>query len=614
MKTEHQQLAGNAFQTNKKTLMLLSDTTRSSATMPAASPPCPGPAIAYLHTEPRRTFPTADYPRYSPQPPVKLPYTHLAAALTKQPGPSLHRPHTQVVWKPIEIGENAMVVPQTHPMLNSPKPASTCPDFRPSYYGIHSKPQDMGGREMQSHNADVPFDLSTHNREATMSPAALPLDLSDAQQPLDLRMDHKKRPYVEDENKNIIDSCSSPDPKNPRPASHNPPSEPVKKFVVCSQTNVTAVLTSSHLASINNSEAAKLSISVSAKLSKDENQVGTLVPSHPSTMPSITFPNTSQVTPDQDCIQSSTTVASASPRNITPASTASPVICPTPLRPSLAPSSSHTGHYIPASHSKPPTSLPAAPPHVLGMRPNVYQFTQPPPTICQRTPRPMNSTHMHPVIYQSISEKPQRMMSSADVSSPIPPVRPRERYSCKFCGKVFPRSANLTRHLRTHTGEQPYKCKFCERSFSISSNLQRHVRNIHNKEKPYKCPLCERAFGQQTNLDRHMKKHESDGPTILDGSPRRYRVRQSSPKPSNSISTSSAPNTPVESIESPPLDDDDDEDEFIDVEEDEDDPPEKMEDQISMAVTIQSTSNSAQTNLEAREAGTSSPHISVVAT
>lgn len=86
----------------------------------------------------------------------------------------------------------------------------------------------------------------------------------------------------------------------------------------------------------------------------------------------------------------------------------------------------------------------------------------------------------------------------------------KDRYSCKYCGKVFPRSANLTRHLRTHTGEQPYKCKYCERSFSISSNLQRHVRNIHNKERPFKCPLCERCFGQQTNLDRHLRKHEGD--------------------------------------------------------------------------------------------------------
>ena len=95
-------------------------------------------------------------------------------------------------------------------------------------------------------------------------------------------------------------------------------------------------------------------------------------------------------------------------------------------------------------------------------------------------------------------------------------TRTKDKYVCKFCGKNFPRSANLTRHLRTHTGEQPYKCKYCERSFSISSNLQRHIRNIHNKEKPYQCQLCERSFGQQTNLDRHMKSHEPEPlPTMV---------------------------------------------------------------------------------------------------
>ncbi|CAI5647144.1 unnamed protein product [Oreochromis niloticus] len=112
----------------------------------------------------------------------------------------------------------------------------------------------------------------------------------------------------------------------------------------------------------------------------------------------------------------------------------------------------------------------------------------------------------------------------------------KERYACRYCGKIFPRSANLTRHLRTHTGEQPYRCKYCDRSFSISSNLQRHVRNIHNKEKPFKCHLCNRCFGQQTNLDRHLKKHEHEN----------IPVSQQSGMLSNLGTTISSPNSEPE--------------------------------------------------------------------
>ncbi|MCP3665792.1 MAG: C2H2-type zinc finger protein [Gammaproteobacteria bacterium] len=54
------------------------------------------------------------------------------------------------------------------------------------------------------------------------------------------------------------------------------------------------------------------------------------------------------------------------------------------------------------------------------------------------------------------------------------------KYCCKYCRKVFSWPSKLTRHLRTHTGEQPYKCQYCERSFNVNCNLQRHVRNIHN--------------------------------------------------------------------------------------------------------------------------------------
>ncbi|KAK8762766.1 hypothetical protein V5799_025962 [Amblyomma americanum] len=180
---------------------------------------------------------------------------------------------------------------------------------------------------------------------------------------------------------------------------------------------------------------------------------------------------------------------------------------------------------------RPPAALPAAP-------------AEPPQPMAH--PRPIPPTLFFDSLYRHADKLPfpafaprfsflspllgasLELMRAAPPPPRLPPAkaadgaaRPKERYSCKFCGKVFPRSANLTRHLRTHTGEQPYKCKYCERSFSISSNLQRHVRNIHNKEKPFKCPLCERCFGQQTNLDRHLKKHEADGVPQADRSPRR---------------------------------------------------------------------------------------------
>ncbi|VDD77030.1 unnamed protein product [Mesocestoides corti] len=86
-------------------------------------------------------------------------------------------------------------------------------------------------------------------------------------------------------------------------------------------------------------------------------------------------------------------------------------------------------------------------------------------------------------------------------------MRRGERFHCQYCGKLFPRSANLTRHIRTHTGEQPYKCAFCPRCFSISSNLQRHIRNIHQKERPFHCTFCLKKFGQRANLERHIRNH-----------------------------------------------------------------------------------------------------------
>uniref|UniRef100_A0A3Q3PY20 C2H2-type domain-containing protein n=1 Tax=Monopterus albus TaxID=43700 RepID=A0A3Q3PY20_MONAL len=91
----------------------------------------------------------------------------------------------------------------------------------------------------------------------------------------------------------------------------------------------------------------------------------------------------------------------------------------------------------------------------------------------------------------------------------------RKTYACDWCCKSFAQSADLRRHLRTHTGERPHRCTFCSKSFSQRGNLRRHLR-IHTGERPYSCPYCCRTFSDGDTMKKHKRTHLGEKPYRCD--------------------------------------------------------------------------------------------------
>ncbi|XP_061456735.1 zinc finger and BTB domain-containing protein 40 isoform X2 [Rhineura floridana] len=87
-------------------------------------------------------------------------------------------------------------------------------------------------------------------------------------------------------------------------------------------------------------------------------------------------------------------------------------------------------------------------------------------------------------------------------------------FSCKECGAKFAANSTLKNHQRLHTGDQPFVCKHCPMTFSQASALAYHTKKKHAKGKMYACQYCAAVFAQSIELSRHVRTHTGDKPYV----------------------------------------------------------------------------------------------------
>lgn len=104
-------------------------------------------------------------------------------------------------------------------------------------------------------------------------------------------------------------------------------------------------------------------------------------------------------------------------------------------------------------------------------------------------------------------------------------------HKCCDCGQTFRANRSLVVHQRIyhpapgvpvephdeHRVPKTYLCSTCGKEFPTSASLNRHL-IIHSGRKPYHCTLCGRGFTQIGNLKTHQKVHKGEG--IDSGVPR----------------------------------------------------------------------------------------------
>uniref|UniRef100_A0A3Q1FUR4 Zinc finger protein 14-like n=1 Tax=Acanthochromis polyacanthus TaxID=80966 RepID=A0A3Q1FUR4_9TELE len=170
--------------------------------------------------------------------------------------------------------------------------------------------------------------------------------------------------------------------------------------------------------------------------------------------------------------------------------------------------------------------------------------------------------HQKEICKSREQKKPKRKETQR--SNPLPPTESSmEGKVCPICSRILPCTADIAKHLRSHSEERPFICITCEKGFKYKDTLKKHqiihghegIREEQSKtleqilaeaetcgdadglekqesnpdapadaseespsvQKAIKkalkvCPVCSRAFDSIKTLNRHIQCHTDDRP------------------------------------------------------------------------------------------------------